>query len=501
MADSVFGNASFQAWSQTVLTYAVPLSILALAIILFILFPIALLRRSRRNREKLEEAWNRAEEATVEAATLRARLEERDLKTGELERRAAMLERNLRDAVEAKAGLAAEVEASERARREQAELMQKADARLREAFGALSREALGRNNEMFLSLAKTQLGEFQKGAQADLEARRTAVDALVKPIGDTLGKMGAALDAAEKARTADHASFTAVQQNLSETTGRLVRALHHSAARGRWGELQLRRVVEMAGMLEHCDFDEQVSVESESRRLRPDLVIHLVGHRTIVVDAKTPMESYLKAQEAESEAEEKDLRQRHAKAVRDHMTELGAKTYWSQFRNTPEFVVMFFPNEAVFAEAMRIDPGIMEHGVDNQVIPASPATLIALLKAADYGWQQLRAAENARIIFDLGRQLYDRFAVEYRHLSGVGGALGKAVEHYNKCVGSAERKLFPSLRRFGELTERDLFPEPENIEDKPREIASDDRNEERKLKKDDMTTNDDDDSAEQDGQE
>ena len=468
---SLFGGESIEGWLRWFQANPVGATVLAFLLALAAVLAVLAMARSRRWRLWAEELLVRAEAADVNIAAMGARLEERTDKIAELEHRSALLERNLQEASSARAALTAEVAAGERSRREQAALLEKSETRLREAFGALSREALGRNNEMFLSLAKAQLGEFQKNAEAQLEAKRTAVDSLVKPIGDTLGRMGAALDAAEKNRSADHASFTAVQKTLAETTGRLVRALHHSAARGRWGELQLRRVVEMAGMLEHCDFDEQVSVGEEGRKLRPDLVIHLVGHRTIVVDAKTPMESYLKAQEAESEAEERELRLRHAKAVREHMTSLGGKAYWNQFRDTPEFVVMFFPNEAVFAEAMRIDPGLMDHGVLNQVIPASPATLIALLKAADYGWQQLRAAENARTIFDMGRQLYERFATEYRHLSVVGASLAKAVDNYNKCVGSAERKLFPYLRRFGELSEKELFPEPVPVEDAPRALA------------------------------
>ncbi len=452
--------------------------LLALAgILLFFLLMAILGRFGRRSREKAmaEQASSflkTLHESQMEVASLRTRLEERDGKLAEVSQRAALLERNLREASEARAALSAEVAQSEKARREQAELIERADGRLREAFGALSREALGRNSEMFLSLAKAQLGEFNQGALAQLEARRSAVDALVKPIGDTLGRMDTALREAERTRANDHASLITVQNTLAETTGRLVRALHHSAARGRWGELQLRRVVEMAGMLEHCDFEEQVTVgDPGGRRLRPDLVVRLVGGRTIVVDAKAPMESYLAAQEAENEARERELRLSHAKAVRAHIGELGAKSYWSQFKDTPEFVVMFFPNEAVFAEAMRFDPGLMEHGMLNQVIPASPATLIALLKAAAYGWQQQRAAENARRIFDLGRELYDRFANEYRHLAGVGTSLRRAVENYNRCVGSAERMLFPSLRRFGELTERDLFDEPDALEEQPREPA------------------------------
>ncbi len=439
---------------------------------LLVLAGIAYFRHRTRSRIAALEAD--ANGAAIALSSLQVRLEEREQRLAEMETRAATLERNLMDVSSARAALSAELSASERARREQTALMEKSEARLRETFGALSSEALNKNNQMFLSLAKAQLGEFNRGAEASLEAKRTAVDALVKPIGDTLGKMGALLEATEKTRREDYANLAAVHQVLNETTGRLVRALHHSSARGQWGELQLRRVVEMAGMLEHCDFDEQVTVGGEGGRFRPDLVIHLVGGRTIVVDAKAPMESYLEAHEAESETQEKELRLRHARAVKAHMHALGEKAYWNQFQNTPEFVVMFFPNEAVFAEAIRVDPGLMEFGVLNQVIPASPATLIALLKAAAYGWQQERAADNARKIFTMGRELYERFNNEYKHLSGVGVALGRAVDNYNKCIGSAERKLFPALRRFNELTEQEAFPEPESIEAKPRMLEGGD---------------------------
>ena len=444
-----------------------------LVLLLFIVFWMVLGAMRRRRRRKKEKALQFEAEAARDAATLLSvKLEERGARLAEAEKRIALLERNLMEVSGERSALAARLDEAEKSRREQAALIERSEARLRDVFGALSREALDKNNEMFLSLARAKLGEYQKGAEAELEARKTAVDSVVRPIGHALAKMDAALTAAEQARSRDHASFSAVQQTLAETTGRLVRALHHSAARGRWGELQLRRVVEMAGMLDHCDFEEQVTVrDGEKRVMRPDLVIRLVGGRSIVVDAKIPMDSYLQAQEAENERDEREFRIRHAKAVRTHMSELGAKAYWNQFEDTPEFVVMFFPNEAVFADAMRIDPGLMEHGVGSQVIPASPATLIALLKAAAYGWQQERAAENARAIFDMGRQLYDRFAAEYRHLSGVGAALGKAVEQFNKCVGSADRMLFPALRRFAELTERDYFPPPEEIEVTPREVA------------------------------
>ena len=413
------------------------------------------------------------EAARLEAATLRTRLEEREAALADVEKRCALLERNFLLASEAKAALAAEKVLGEQALREQRELWNRAATGLREAFGSLSREALGKNSEMFLSLAKAQMEEFAKGTEARFEAKRTAVDALVKPIGDSLGRMRELMEAAEKARSADHASLVATHKTLDETTRRLVQALHHSSARGRWGELQLRRVAEMAGMLEHCDFEEQTTVaDQDGKRLRPDLIVNLVGGRTIVIDAKAPMDSYLAAQEARDETSEKELRASHAKAVRRHMASLGEKSYWSQFDNTPEFVVMFFPNEAVFADAIRTDPGLLDESILHRVIPASPATLIALLKAAALGWQQERAARNARMIFTLARTLYKRFSTAYGHLAGVGNSLAKAVENYNKWLTSSERMVFPSLKRFGELSESELFPEPDEVAILPRPPSS-----------------------------
>ncbi|MDR3077988.1 MAG: DNA recombination protein RmuC [Planctomycetota bacterium] len=418
-------------------------------------------------------ARTEAEAARREEAALRARLEEREASLADLEKRAEFLDRELIRVSESRAVLAAENALAEKTRLEQRETLDKAHAALREAFGSLSREALGRNSEMFLALARAQMGEFAKGAEAQFAAGQNAVTALVRPLGENLGRMKDLLDATEKARSTDHASLLATQQSLNATTQRLVQALHHSGARGRWGELQLRRVVEMAGMLAHCDFEEQVTLEgSDGRRLRPDLIVRLSGGRFIVVDAKAPMDNYLAAQEAADEEREKEFRQRHARAVKAHMSELSAKAYWNQFKDAPEFVVMFLPNEAVFADAIRTDPTLLEWGGENQVIPASPATLIALLKAAALGWRQERASENARKIFHLARELYDRFATVHRHLSGVGAALAKTVENYNKCLGSADRMLFPALRRFGELSESELFPEPEAVDALPREISA-----------------------------
>ena len=440
-------------------------------IVTLLIFGITALTYAIKLSKRLAEERQSGEEARLTASSLHATLVGREQSIAELERRASALEKSLMEASQARAGLEAELAAAEKSRKEQAELLLKSEIRLREAFTALSTEALGKNNEMFLSLAKAQLGEFNKGAAAELEERRAAVDRLVKPIGETLGKMGAALEAAEKVRSVDHGQSIAIQQNLAVETNRLTRALHHSSARGHWGELQLRRVVEMAGMLEHCDFEEQVTMTgADGARLRPDMVVHLAGGRTIVVDAKAPMENYLKSQEAENRHLEQEYLAKHAREVRARINELGTKGYWNCFDDAPEFVVMFFPSESVFADALRFDADLIDFGSNNNVIPASPVTLIALLRAAAHGWRQEKANENAKRIFELGCELHERFAKEYQHLATLGVTLGKAVESFNKGVGSAERMLFPTLKKFTALLGSELFPAPLEIEAMPRII-------------------------------
>ena len=413
------------------------------------------------------------ESARIEVARLKAHLESREAANADLENRNILLERNLMNESQARAGLAASLEAAEKSKKEQAESATRNETRLREAFSALSAEALGRNNRLFLDLAKAQLGEFNKSAAAELELRKTAVDSLIKPIGEHLGKMDASLKEAEKLRAADHGSLMTLHGQLSQETHLLTRALHHSSARGHWGELQLRRVVEMAGMLEHCDFDVQVSASGrEGSRLRPDLIVHLAGGRSLVVDAKAPMENYLKSIETNDRAQEQEFLSKHARDIKARITELGAKSYWDSFDNTPEFVVMFFPSENVFSDALKYDPDLIDFGATNSVIPASPVTLIALLRAAAYGWRQEKATENAKQIFELGCELHDRFAKEYQHIANIGVALSRAVDSFNKSAGSAERMLFPTLRKFSGLIGKDLFPAPEDVGQEPRRLTS-----------------------------
>ncbi len=329
-----------------------------------------------------------------------------------------------------------------------------------EMFKGLSQEALQRNNELFLGLAKERLANLTQGASAELAAREQAIAHLVGPVVERLNRVDALLGQLEVKRESAYQSLTDQVKALIEShlprlhreTANLVRALREPAARGRWGELQLRRVVEMAGMLDHCDFIEQAQrTGEEGRILRPDLVVKLPGGRHVVVDAKAPVDAYLTAVEADDETVRASSLKRHAAQVRTHLGQLAKKAYWEQFPRAPEFVVMFVPGEVFFSAALREDPSLIETGVDQKVIPASPTTLIALLRAVSYGWQQDAIARNAEEIAALGRELYKRVALLGRGWSDTGAKLAAAVQAYNKTVGTLEARVLPQARRFRDL--------------------------------------------------
>jgi DNA recombination protein RmuC len=360
--------------------------------------------------------------------------------------------------------------AERRAGEEKLALLEQAESKLRDAFAALSAEALRQNNQSFLDLARTSLGEFQQSATSELEQRQKAVGDLVRPIQEALARVDGKLGEVEKERIAAYAALVEqvramarTQEALQAETGNLVKALRAPQVRGRWGEIQLKRVVEMAGMLDYCDFEEQASVETADGRLRPDLIVRLPGGKTVVVDAKAPLAAYLDAIDGKGDDDAREaLLRDHARQVREHMVDLGGKAYWNQFQPAPDFVVMFLPGEAFFSAACQHDPSLIEFGVSRQVIPASPTTLISLLRAIAYGWRQERIAQNAQEISELGRELYERIATMAEHFDGLGRALERSVETYNRAVGSLESRVLVSARRFRELgvAGEELTPPP-----------------------------------------
>jgi len=337
-------------------------------------------------------------------------------------------------------------------------LLLDAQAKLSDTFKVLSNESLQANNQSFLHLAKSTLERYQEGARGDLEKRQQAIQELVTPVRETLTSFDAKIQELEKSRVGAYEGLTQQVRSLSESqallrteASNLVKALGTPRVRGRWGELQLRRVVEVAGMVNYCDFQEQQSVTTEDGRLRPDLVIKLPGGKQIVVDAKAPLAAYLNAIDAQTEEQRKVFLVDHARQLRDHLTALGRKSYWEQFEHSPDMVVMFVPGENFLSAALDADPNLIEFGVTERVMMASPITLIALLRAISFGWRQEQLAENAQKISALGRELHERITTLAGHFATLGRGLRTAVDSFNAATSSLESRVLVSARRFKDL--------------------------------------------------
>jgi DNA recombination protein RmuC len=374
------------------------------------------------------------------------------------------------------ATLETQLEQERKAATEKLAVLDEAQTHLSDAFKALSAEALRHNNTSFLELAKSTLEKTQEGAKGDLERRQEAIDALVRPMRESLEKVDAKINELEKARSGAYEALTTQVRSLADTqnylrseTSNLVRALRSPIVRGRWGEIQLRRVVELAGMTRHCDFVEQVTVQTEDGRLRPDVIVRLPAGRTIVVDAKASLSAYLEALEAPDDEARLARMQQHAAQVRSHISKLSLKSYWEQFKDAPEFVVLFLPGEVFFSAALEHDPMLIEHGVEKNVMLATPTTLIPLLRAVYYGWKEERLAVNARDVSQLGSELYKRFADLSGHFARLGKSLNSSVEAYNRAAGNIETRVLVTARKFKELgaapmgMEIEVLPQVEQI--------------------------------------
>ena len=396
-------------------------------------------------------------------ALVRELREQRTAREGEAAALRLRLEKEQREHAEASARL----EAARQNLEDQRRLLDDASADLSRTFETLSGDALRRSNEEFLTLAEERLGHRQK-----------EIDASVTPLKDALARYEAGIRELEQARDQAYGGLRSevetlarLSERLRGETGNLVTALRSPQVRGRWGEITLHRVVELAGLTSHCDYVEQVTVEGDDGGLRPDMVVHLPGGRDIVVDAKVPLAAYLEAVGATSDAERASALSRHAKQVREHMTALAAKAYWEQFASTPELVVMFIPGESFVGAAAEADPALIEDGMAMKVVVATPTTLIALLRAIAYGWRQEQVAANAEQIRSLGNDLYNRLRTLAGHFDSLGGALSRAVNAYNGFVGSMETRVLPAARRFRDLgaTASEEIPPLPAVEQAPRQ--------------------------------
>jgi len=421
---------------------AILLAVAALLIgaLLGYLIAAARVRERFEGQRREAESSRAALEATV--VELRSQLETQRVSL-------AALQERLETEKEQRAAAQTALEKSQEYLAEQRKTLEETKADMKAVFQALASEALSESTAQFLELARTRFDGIQQEASTELETRKVAIEGLVNPLAEALKNLQIQVTQVSQSGT----DLAARVLELRQETGTLATALRQPRTRGSWGELTLRRAVELAGMSAHCDFAEQQTFSGEAGRLRPDLIVHLPGGRDIAVDAKVPLDAFLQAAEATSERDRQQAMAKHVQLVRAHLRQLVSKSYWSQFPSTPEFVVLFMPGESFFSAALEGDPQLLDEALagEEKVLPASPITLIALLMAVEHGWRQKQMEENAARISSLGRDLYDRLATFVEHITNIREGLDKAGVAYNRAVGSFNGRLLPSARRLREL--------------------------------------------------
>lgn len=391
------------------------------------------------------------------------------------------LQRKLSDLREKNTELSTRLEVEQLNSNEKIEALEKARAQLGETFTALSSQALKNNNEEFLKLAQENLKQYQSQAVNELEKKEKAIEHLLNPIKESLSKTEQQIQNIEKERKESQGalhkhleSMAQTQSVLQDETRKLVTALRRPEVRGQWGEMTLKRLAELAGMVEHCDFYEQEQVQTDDGALRPDMIVRMPDGREIVVDVKTPLDAYISAIEAVDDSERQLHLKRHTQNVKQRVNELADKAYWKQFKNAPDFVVLFIPGDQFLSAALDQEPAILENALARQVILATPTSFVALLRAVGYGWRQEQLAENAEHIKTVGEELYGRLQTFTEHLQKVGKSLDSGLKHYNSAVGSFDSRVLPSARKFNEMgiaTDKDI-KQPNQIETAVRQIES-----------------------------
>jgi len=432
---------------------------------------LADLQVSYSNQTSQLEAKARSAEAVV--SELRQQVQQKDRDLAQI--------RSVLDAErQTKTEALTKLEAAQKGFDEQKALIDTMKKEMTDTFNALSSAALKSSSEDFLRLASESLGKVVTDTRGRLGEHQAAMDGMIKPLYETLKRYEDQIKIMEEGRHKAYGSLeeqlrtmASTQENLQKETSNLVTALRKPQVRGRWGEMQLRRVAELSGMSIHCDFTEQQSVDTEKGKIRPDMIVHLPMDREIVVDSKVSLEAYLDTVNAATEDEKKSRMEKHAQQVRTHMNKLASKDYWSQFKQSPEFVVLFIPGESFLGAAVEVDSSLIEDGIEKRVIIATPTTFIALLRAIAYGWRQEQVTKNAQEISDLGRQLYERMVTLVQHFENVGKSLEKAIGSYNRAVGSMESRVLPSVRKFKELgvTGSEEIPVLDKVDQMPRNLS------------------------------